>query len=309
MEVINLFYLAKPKYGGWVTFTAHLAHRLLAQGYKVNLFKIGKRTEKQIRDFGYGLAYKNISINAAKKSENGIITAVDKNYIEAAKQLKRSHKLVIHDPTEIRPETKVLLDRFEIITIRKTVHDFLEQKGINSKFILHPFYEYEKEEKKKVHNVSISRIDYDKNMHFICEANKQLEKPINIYGAANRLYIFFKLKELWREENYKGTFSKDFRAIGRILDPAKYVIDMSTINKDGGGTQYTFLEAIHHNCVLILNKKWIEAGDTFKSGYNCLEAENESDIIKHLNSDIDTKKIIKNARKILANHTTDINIY
>ena len=35
--MINLVYMAKPIYGGWVTFTAHLCLK-----YKCDLFKIGK---------------------------------------------------------------------------------------------------------------------------------------------------------------------------------------------------------------------------------------------------------------------------
>jgi len=38
---MNLIYMAKPIYGGWVTFTAHLCLK-----HNCNLFKIGKKTEK-----------------------------------------------------------------------------------------------------------------------------------------------------------------------------------------------------------------------------------------------------------------------
>ena len=31
----NLLYLAKPVYGGWVTFTAHLSHKLKAPIHKI----------------------------------------------------------------------------------------------------------------------------------------------------------------------------------------------------------------------------------------------------------------------------------
>ena len=37
---MNLVYMAKPIYGGWVTFTSHLALKCGA-----DLYKIGKRTE------------------------------------------------------------------------------------------------------------------------------------------------------------------------------------------------------------------------------------------------------------------------
>ena len=44
---------------------------------------------------------------------------------------------------------------------------------------------------------------------------------------------------------------------------------MSIIKGDGGGTQYTFLEAIYNDCILILHKEWVEAGDLFKDKHNC----------------------------------------
>ena len=52
-----LLYLAKPTYGGWVSFTAHLSLK-----YNLPLYKIGKTTEKKLRPFGYGVEYRNINI-------------------------------------------------------------------------------------------------------------------------------------------------------------------------------------------------------------------------------------------------------
>ena len=34
-DIQNLLYLAKPVYGGWVTFTAHLSHK-----YNIPIYKI-----------------------------------------------------------------------------------------------------------------------------------------------------------------------------------------------------------------------------------------------------------------------------
>ena len=42
VEDISLVYLAKPIYGGWVTFTVHLAKK-----YNYRLYKVSKRTEKK----------------------------------------------------------------------------------------------------------------------------------------------------------------------------------------------------------------------------------------------------------------------
>ena len=54
----NIIYMAKPIYGGWVTFTAHLCLK-----YGCQLFKVGKRTEPNQRDYGYGLKYRNMRID------------------------------------------------------------------------------------------------------------------------------------------------------------------------------------------------------------------------------------------------------
>ena len=87
---------------------------------------------------------------------------------------------------------------------------------------------------------------------------------------------------------------------------------MSIIKGDGGGTQYTFLEAIYHDCALILHKEWVEQGDLFKKGENCYVVGYTSNIGKEIadiiNSPLDSnyEMILKNAKKILIDHT-DVN--
>lgn len=309
MEAINVFYLAKPRYGGWVTFTVHLIYKLIQQGYKVNLYKVGKKTETKPRPFGYGLNYINVSEKMLLKSHKGIITALDKNYYDVVNRLSNKHKLVVHDPTEVKKDLFGVFKKYELVTIRKTVQEYLQTLGFDSELIYHPFYEYDTSKSEKTGAVSISRIDYDKNIHFICKANMMLKEPILMYGYANRLYQHFKLNEIWNEDNYKGAFNKSFKEVDRILSKKKYVVDMSTIHKDGGGTQYTFLEAIHNNCILILNKKWVDAGDTFKEGGNCLVARDENDIIDILTTDKNYPDIIRNAKKLMTQHTGGIELW
>ena len=83
------------------------------------------------------------------------------------------------------------------------------------------------------------------------------------------------------------------------------MIDMSIIKGDGGGTQYTFFEAIHHDCILILHNEWINAGSTFKSGYNCIgvsSSEELAQVIEKGLSDKEYQNILMNSKKILQNH-------
>ena len=301
--------MARPVYGGWVSFTAHLALK-----ESLRLFKIGSKTEgtdaePKLREYGYGVTYQNRAIGDLPKGKL-LITAIDKTYYEYLDKMPDDTYIVIHDPTEVSGKGKepVLrnLGRFRVVTIRESVKKFLKDNfGIKSRFILHPFYEYPyKKEKHPGKAVSISRVDFDKHTDIILKANKVLKNPVDIYGAINRQYVFFKLKELGFTKYYKGGFEKSFEELGNILKDAKYVVDMSVIKHDGGGSQYTFLEAIYEQCALVINRKWIENFSTeFVEGKNCYVVGNEEELVALLNKDPNTSRVVKEAEKMLEPHT------
>ena len=313
-KTLNLLYMAKPGYGGWVSFTAHLSLK-----YNLKLYKIGNRSETNSRPYGYGVTYQNLNIDDILKLDNILITAIDKNYYKYLDQLPNNTRIVIHDPTEVKGKScqPVLdnLSRFKVITIRETVKHFLTDKyNIKSEFLLHPFYEYTKTSNLKQKAVSISRIDYDKHTEVILKANSILKKnnikPIEIYGAKNDLYVYRVLRDLNLDSmsekdpksNYKGRFDKSFEAINKILSSAKWMVDLSAAHNDGG-KHYTFLEAIYQDCCLILSDKWINnIKSEYKNNYNCLIVKDENDIVKILKKDIDVKHIVKNAKKLLEPH-------
>ena len=90
-----------------------------------------------------------------------------------------------------------------------------------------------------------------------------------------------------------------------ILKDADYMIDLSVIKGDGGGTQYSFLEAIHQDCVLILHNEWIKAGSTFQSGFNCIGVSDEHGLADFLNTGLSKKGrrvILDNAKTLLQDH-------
>lgn len=313
---INLIYMAKPIYGGWVTFTSHLALK-----YNCELFKIGKRTESNNRNYGYGINYRNVRIDEIIEKDNIVITAIDKHYWKYLHLFPKGTKVIIHDTTELKGKENQLtklLDHFDIITIRDSVKEYLKNHyNTESKFLHHPFYKYEKaNEKSDFYCLSLSRIDFDKNIHHILNANKLLDdsRKIHIFGAENRLYVHHKLKNMDFEKYWKGKFPKELplKYNGHdLLNNCAFVVDMSTIVNDGGGSQYTFLEAIYNNCALILHKDWVNKGNTFKDRYNCYVVGNTNDVGKEIadiiNNGIDNEyhKIIKNAIKILNPHISN----
>jgi glycosyltransferase involved in cell wall biosynthesis len=311
-------YLAKPIYGGWVSFTAHLS---LKTG--ISIYKIGNNTETKERDFGYGTKYRNINIDTLKdyisKEYTIIITAIDKNYYYILDYLDLNEKnyIVIHDPTEFNKKSKKqvidILKVINVITIRKSVHNLLlNTYNINSIYKIHPYYSHNN--KYNFNNcsnnaVSISRIDYDKNIDIILNANKNLTNKVELYGDINERYIYHKLSNLdsFKKDDsssmYRGKFPKKFGELENILRLKSFVVDMSTIANDGGETQYTFLEAIDYGCILVLNKKWCDnINNIWVHNYNCIVVENSVELYNFLENDYkkySLKKIYKNSLEIL----------
>lgn len=203
-----------------------------------------------------------------------------------------------------------LLHNWKIITIRNEIKEWLAtEHGVQSEFVTHPFYEYPKANVPKNRLAcSMTRLEYTKHMEITLDANRLLKAKglecIDIYGKINRRYEHFVLKtDFAKDENYKGVYLD----VDPIARQYKFQIDLSYWTHDGGGTQYTFLQAIYADSVLILHRKWVEAKfSIFKEGYNCLAVENANelaDLLAH-HKRIDTEKINQNAKPILAKSTS-----
>ena len=83
MSKYNLVYMAKPIYGGWVSFTAHLSLKK-----KYPLYRISNKSEQKKRPYGYSVEYQNKSIDDLVKLNNILITAIDKNFYKYLPKIK-----------------------------------------------------------------------------------------------------------------------------------------------------------------------------------------------------------------------------
>ena len=110
VNMMNLVYMAKPIYGGWVTFTSHLALK-----YSGDLYKIGKRSEPNTRVYGYGVKYRNLRIDELITKENILITAVDKHCYTVTPIVTSSSSFFI--PVTVAPFTKVP----DIVSVLRTI--------------------------------------------------------------------------------------------------------------------------------------------------------------------------------------------
>jgi hypothetical protein len=204
----NLFYLSNSQYGGWVSFSYHLAKIL----NKDHVIKV-KDTFKGGSTFYGDIKYKNVKHEILNKFDNPIILAVDKANTKYLKHFKKA-TIIIHDPTELSKEVKEFCMQNNVITIRKSVSEYLTNLGIENKYLKHPFFRYQKYNLPKIANRSLSRVDFDKNIDIICKANN-LGADIEIYGYKNHIYYFHKLRQLQFDDYYKGLYSKEIKEISK----------------------------------------------------------------------------------------------
>jgi len=334
---IALFYLASPRFGGWATYTAHLIRQLRTR-HEVFLFKLGSRTEDKMRSFGYDLTYQNIHPELAVELDIDlkIIVAQEAPQLENAMELiKNGAWIVFHDPTELKGGRHVLFKHPRVIRIRKGNDKHVP----GSVYIPHPYVRMTDAERRLLHDnlhtryaeidikdrnrcaryntnlkfsaASFARVDFDKNTAMIVQAGK-----IAVFGWVNRSYMFHTMFEKLGLEpefyrNYHGRLDPLFHAGTYVATQSDFVVDMSNISGDGGGTQYTFLEAWDAGTPLIINSAWLSMEDrTMGSGWNCLVAGD----VAGLRSIIDEfparySHVINNGRKCLEIHTDVIHKY
>ena len=324
LESIDLLYLHKYFYGGVTTFTAHLFYKMGLDKMNKPILHFSIKNEKKLRDFGYDIKYKNITLDHLLEKKDLLITVIKDNFFQVISELeektssKKNKFLVIHDPRDISNRMIPYLKKWNLITIRKTMQDYLKLRyDLDSIFLYHPFYPYptcNQPNIEKNGTISISRIGYGKNIDILINANKKLDKKfIDIYGCITPKYVYltFGKNNPDFKNSYHGKFKKSFFTISKLLSKYKFVVDLSIIRYDGGGTQYTFLEAIHDGCALILHRKWIEDVYRyykkdycdFKEGYNCFAVDNSDELVDLIKKDPDTTKIVQNSKNLLERHT------
>lgn len=284
MATINLLYATKVNLGGWATFTVHLYHSLVSAGHDVRLIKIGNNTEQFHRPFaGHGIAYRNVAASELgelhKRGERCIIAALGKHYVDdVAGLLKKGAGIVVHDTAE--STNRMAINKPWVI--RKE----LLKVAPGAVFIRHPYVRHDQVSivpmAKRKGYAATSRVDFDKNTRMILDANR-LGAGVQIVGFENRLYTKFKICPDYPEwEQSTGLHPRSGRESFELLRISRGMVDLTDIKGDGGGTQYTFLEAWDAGAVPIIGKWWLRPNDDMVDGLNCLSVESAEQMAKML---------------------------
>lgn len=305
---INLVYLSDNNTGGWVTFTVHLVKSLEAKGITCPIFKLRATSESHARNFGYGLPYHNTTLAGLLHSTKlypTILVAVAKDYMEPAQELlDAGAHLVVHDPAE---KSSKLRYRFRPWCVRRIGERFVD----GGYFIRHPYVRRGPpayQQKQGV--ISLSRIDFDKHTEILLDANRQ-GAGIKIYGAENRLYTKFNIMPKYPEWKQGGTaFPREDGAAFKLLTGALGMADMSLIVGDGGGTQYTTLEAWDASTVPIIHREWVKPNDDMVPGQNCLIVHDGTSLatacIALPGLPLDREKLIAGGNESLERHSPNV---
>jgi len=308
---INLIYLSENRHGGWVTYTRHLYSALTLHGCDVRLVKLRASSSSTLRDFGYGLKYASLSpTDIVRMQGYSIIVAIQKNYAGVAGDIlrhDRSCSVVLHDKDELKHLEWVDVSG-RCVVIRKVNAKLVD----GSTYIPHPYIPWSfKPIKKTIHARSICRIDFDKNTDILLGANRLLpsNRKIDVRGFENRLYTKFKLMRQFPEwVQSVNDFPRTQSAAVDLLMPARFAVDMSVIKGDGGGTQYSFLEAIDAGACCVIHDEWCVVKGEMKPGVNCLTAGGAESLAKVLKSTPLSKaeELANSAKSILRAHRSSV---
>lgn len=270
-----------PPYGGWYSYAVHLARGLKAAGAEVQVL-CAHSGRTPVTDLGGGVWMRHVAPKAlrAELAKYDVAHVVclsleEKSAPDVLSALRGTRATcTVHDPTELAPRAKAarewLADRergpgpVAVVAIREVMREYLAARVVAPvHYVPHPyaFADYRASAPREALAVATSRVDWDKHTDVILQARPTSCRVEFWTASVNRIYAYQRLRELgWPTGQYRGGFGKRPADLAAVYGRAKVLVDMSAIAADGGGTQYTFLEATDHGCALVLNAKWAIAG-------------------------------------------------
>lgn len=325
--MINIFLLHPMKvYSGAHTFTYHLARALESSGEQVRVLRTQHWKRPNVKEGvlfpGSTLKVYDIDANSAVGYTGGktrsIIAFMLDEFADIGCELmregapivihdRRSYKNFMDDILEIQPRAACI--RREVTEAAKT--DKLE----NIQYIPHPYGRFKKGDIKdndvpQAWAHCLSRIGWEKHIDMLLTANLLLPKDKKIMALGECYDRFAKMKlhgidEDWEKHLFRHKYGKPSSGF-LAASKCRYAVDLSVLGKHGGGgSQYTFLEAMDAGTPLIIHRDWIGENDTMVEGYNCLAVEDAGELVDVLSESYTFNPLRKGYKDTLAEHGYD----
>lgn len=256
--------------GGRAAYQRHLVEALRANGVDVECYAtcdVGGDKSWIVREAPEIVltnpTYDIVHINGVWKKEIDYLIEV----IQNCRGLVRYPRYVItvHDTAEIKgSRIKELVDLLDalVIFIRPTALRNPDM-GFSDyvKYIPHPYMrEQRKVIKRSRRNVVVtSKVTYRKRIEMVLES----DCGIQVWSSnVNSRYNHFILKQYYENGIYDYPYYMGgFDSPSDVYPSAAALVDLTRFDGDGGGTQYTFLEAMDYGVRLLLSREWYQGPD------------------------------------------------
>lgn len=296
MQEIALIYGRKDVGGGSTSFTVHLHEGFQRAGIPFKLYRFADAAGKPSRTLAKyeGVRCTYITPDEAKqivKRQPSVLLAPEhsRNLPEdgiLATLVKLGMRLVIHDPNE-----------FQVSKRAKEIYDHLQDRSIikrpicirpsmkthfkDAVFIPHPYARAFDQHmgdnlSKRRSACSIARLTFVKRPTIIMDANRLLPEELRIafHGAENRLFTYTKLLGKYPEFTQGGyNLPLAWHVSARMAAQYRFAVDMTYFPEDGGGSQYTFMEAWDAGAVNVIHQDWLRYKGEMVDGENCIAVD------------------------------------
>lgn len=291
--------------GGEVSFIAHLARSLQAMGHEAHVFRIAPKSDPTVRPHLDGITRLKLSYADAMQLPGiSIVCAYRRSQTDLLDGLNAKGDpwgFVLHDPLGINQPTVEALQRSKecrVLCVRKAGVVVAREYGLDARWLPHPYLPGSPPRKTKYERkpaASLCRVSNNKNIHLILNAIKFHGADIDLWGSARRRYRRGFLTKRYGAEfldkHLKGAHPRQHFSGQVLACQYNWIVDMTMIPNDGGGTQYTFFEAWHAGCGLILHPDWFQKEGDVIPGHHCDLAGTPEEIAEAIQKPVDSKQV------------------
>lgn len=326
MSKVALLFLQKRMGGGTTTFTAQLAGALNSVGHDAAVIRVGKYTAQEPEPFGEfeditERTYSAEDMLAIVKHVPSVIvapTSMDNLMIPdlIPRLLKLGSRVVLHDSTQLHLYTAAKNGKPRFAKAPICVRETMLERAKNGVHIPHPYNRVHSQLHNKIrihrHAVSVARVHNTKRSSLILKANEllTLRDQVKLMGKEFRLYSYGLAKRYksFKQSNHGLTFPLTFTAPVEICTAASYNVDMTFFKDDGGGTQYSQLEAMDGRCCNIMHADWFRYPGELKKDKHAIAVKDFKELASVLEKgDIARRQaVVANCEKLLKRHTWKI---
>jgi hypothetical protein len=293
MNPIALFYARGDVGGGSTSFAVHLMQGMQRAGIPATLYRFSTkpRAPKMLAQ------YEGIMCEYVTPAEALHIAATVPSLLVAPERPEKlpyptlltemmaaGMRCVIHDPNEFMNKAGVLgrgvfnhLDDRTLVVRPICIRPSMKAHFKDATFIPHPYQREfpsvvcRDDLARRKSACSIARLTFVKRPRIIFDANRLLAQraQVRFHSAENRLFTF-SLKKTYPEVTQGGYDLPLVHGISaRHAAQYRFAVDMTYFPMDGGGSQYSFMEAWDAGCVNVIHQDWLRYKGEMKDRENC----------------------------------------